>query len=193
MNNCIIVPGKPSKEEYYSPDFPSPSNHHWFPWMQKQLVMKGIITQVLEMPTPYAPVYEEWKKQLDIYPLDRSYTLVGHSRGAGFLVRYMSETKIQVDKLILVAPSFRPTGADESVKQAFYDFKADTELPSRVGAIHILYSADDPVHGIRETVEILQKWYSSAIVHSFSNKGHFTIEEMHTQEFPELLEIIIGS
>ncbi len=192
MRNCIIIPGKPSKEEYYSPTFPSPSNYHWFPWIQKQLVMKGIITQVLEMPTPYAPVYEEWKKQLDIYPLDRSYTLVGHSRGAGFLLRYLSERKVEIDALVLVAPSFRPTGQEENKSGEFYSFVPDPSLSSRVRAFHLLYSHNDPVKGIKESAEQIQRWYLQLVVHEFTDKGHFTVEGMPTQEFPELLEIIVG-
>jgi len=188
MKNCIIIPGKPSREEYYSPEFPSPSNHHWFPWIQKQLVMKGIITQVLEMPTPYAPVYEEWKKQLDIYPLDKSYTMVGHSCGGGFLLRYLSERQVDIEKLVLVAPWLDPI---KGTTGNFFTFKFHKELVARTNSSHLMYSTDDEP-SIQESVAIVRRWCPQILVHEYSGKGHFITEEMHSQGFPELLDIIIG-
>lgn len=189
MKNCLIIPGKPSKEEYYSPDFPSPSNHHWFPWVQKQLVMKGILTQVLEMPTPYAPVYEEWEKVLDIFPLGEAASLIGHSCGGGFLLRYLSERKISVNQLVLVAPWLDPI---KHVTGEFFSFDHDPALLSRIRSLHILFSTDDHSSGVHESVSTIRGWYTNAIIHEFMDKGHFTLDGMHTQEFPELLEIIVG-
>lgn len=154
--------------------------------------MKDVLTQALEMPTPYAANYSEWKRVLDVFPIDQTYTLVGHSRGAGFLFRYLCERKISVGKLVLVALSFRPTGSDESAAGEFYSFVHDPKLTERVGSTHILYSQDDPVKGIKESTNTMRAWYPNAIFHEFSDKGHFCIEEMHTQEFQELLEIIVG-
>ena len=190
MNNCIIIPGRPGKNEYYSSNIPSPSNHHWFPWIQKQLCMKGILTQVLEMPTPFAPVYEEWKMVLDMFPLDKTYSLVGHSCGAGFLLRYLSEHKISAHQLILVAPWLDPI---KHVTGDFFKFERDPAMLSRVRSLHILNSSDDLKSGIQESVSMIKAWYPSAIMHEFVDRGHFTIEAMRTQEFPELLDIIVGS
>jgi predicted alpha/beta hydrolase family esterase len=189
MKHCIIIPGKPSKGEYYSPDFPSPSNHHWFPWVQKQLCVKGILTQVLEMPRPYAPVYDEWKKQLDIYFLDETYTLVGHSCGGGFLLRYLSERQVNVNKLVLVAPWLDPI---KGLTGDFFTFEFDKELVTRTSESHLMYSTDDEP-SIQESVAIVKRWYPQVVVHEFANKGHFTMEGVETQEFPELLEIIVGT
>ncbi len=189
MKNCIMIPGKPSKAEYFSKDHPSPSNHHWFPWIQKQLVMKGILTQVLEMPTPYAPVYEEWKKVLELFPLDMTFSLVGHSCGGGFLLRYLSEHKISVSRLVLVAPWLDPI---KHVTGDFFKFKHDPALLSKVSSLHILYSTDDISSGVKESVSTIYGWYPKAIVHEFVDSGHFTVKEMHTAEFPELLDIIVG-
>lgn len=191
MKHCILIPGKPSKKEYEDPHVPSPSNHHWFPWIQKQLLLRGILAQTIEMPEPYAPNYPQWKAALDRFKIDPTDILVGHSRGAGFLIRYMNEATVRADKLVLVAPSFKPTGADESEKGAFYDFTLDLNLPSRINELHVLYSTDDPVQGIRETVEVLKERYPSAILHIYSNNGHFTREDMLSDEFPELLEVIM--
>jgi len=43
MKNAIIIHGRPSKEVYYSSDYPSSSNFVWIPWLQKQLIIKSLI------------------------------------------------------------------------------------------------------------------------------------------------------
>lgn len=193
MKHCILIHGKPSKKEYDDPCIPSPSNHHWFPWIQKQLLLNDVLAQTIEMPRPYAPDYTQWKNTLERFTMTSNDVLVGHSRGAGFLVRYISEVHMPIDKLILVAPSFRPTGKEETDEGAFYNFKPDLSLSNRVKSMHVVYSSDDPVHGIRETVDELKLWYPFLIIHQFHNKGHFTIDEMKTTEFPELLSIILST
>lgn len=50
MKTAIIIHGMPSKEEYFSSENPSSSNKHWFPWIQKQLILKGVLAQTPEMP-----------------------------------------------------------------------------------------------------------------------------------------------
>ena len=70
MLNAILIHGSCDKEEYFSNKYPSLSNSHWFPWLQKQLLIKGIFTQTPEMPDAYAPDYEKWKIEFEHYPVD---------------------------------------------------------------------------------------------------------------------------
>ena len=62
MKTAILIHGTCDEEEYFSDLYPSLSNSHWFPWLQKQLLIKGIFTQTPEMPDAYKPDYEKWKK-----------------------------------------------------------------------------------------------------------------------------------
>ncbi len=57
MKTAIIVHGMPPKEEYFNSAYPSQSNKHWIPWIQKQLILNGILAQTPEMPEPYDPDY----------------------------------------------------------------------------------------------------------------------------------------
>jgi hypothetical protein len=41
MKNAVLIHGMPSKDEYFDPSAPSLSNAHWFPWLQKQLIING--------------------------------------------------------------------------------------------------------------------------------------------------------
>ncbi len=108
MNNAIIIHGTCDEEEYFSDAYPSLSNSHWFPWLQKQLLIKSIFTQTPEMPEAYKPDYEKWKHEFERFSVDKETILIGHSCGGGFLIRWLSENKVEIDKLILVAPWLDP-------------------------------------------------------------------------------------
>lgn len=190
MKHCILIHGKPSKKEYDDPGIPSPSNHHWFPWIQKQLLLNDVLTQSIEMPRPYAPVYGSWADVLDQIGPNSQTSLVGHSCGAGFIIRYLSERSITIDTLVLVAPWLDPVRKSTT---DFFQFIPDKNLLTRVRKAHILYSLDDPAVGIIESVTILRNLFPSMLIHEFHNKGHFTIDEMKTTEFPELLSIILST
>src|SRR3989344_7820689 len=108
MKTAIIIHGMPDREEYYDVGRPASSNCHWFPWIQKQLLLKDIVAQTPEMPVPYNPEYNAWKKVFEGFYPDEETILIGHSCGAGFIVRYLSENNIKVGKVVLVAPWIDP-------------------------------------------------------------------------------------
>lgn len=186
MKSAIIVHGCCDKEEYFSLKYPSLSNSHWIPWLQKQLLIKGVFTQTPEFPKPFSPEYKKWKKELERFDINSETVLIGHSCGAGFLLRWLSETKTQVDQLILVAPWMDPT----KKRKGFLDFELDPKLEKRVNQIHILFSLDEKVEGVKESVEEIRQFYPGAKYHEFKKMGHFCFEEMGHVEFPELLELV---
>lgn len=53
--NAILLHGRPDKEQWKDPEFPSASNYYWLPWLQKQLSIKGILAQTLEVPNAWRP------------------------------------------------------------------------------------------------------------------------------------------
>jgi uncharacterized protein len=119
MKTAIIRHGKPSYEEYCNPRIPSPSNNHWLPWLQKQLLLNGFLAQTPELPAPYAPVYQDWCLAFEQFRIDEDTALIGHSCGAGFLLRWLSENKVTVGKVALVAP-FLTRIVTRSPKASFY-------------------------------------------------------------------------
>lgn len=186
MNNAIILHGTCDKEEYYSNKYPSLSNAHWFPWLQKQLLVLDIFTQTPEIPEAFNPQYVLWKREFERFNIDSDTILVGHSCGAGFLVRWLSENKVAIKKLVLVAPWLDP---DRSKTTDFFDFKIDTDITNRVTGVHVLISNDDD-SDIHKSVSIITNDLSNIKIHNFTGMGHFTYGQMKTEKFPELLKII---
>ncbi len=187
MKQVILIHGSPDEKEFYDPSVVSPSNNQWFPWIQRQLSLKDILSQALEFPKPYDPIYEEWVKVIENFIIDKDTILVGHSCGGGFLLRYLSEhPDLKPQKVILVAPWLDPL---HELPTNFFDFEIDPSLPSRT-ELHIFISSDDH-EGVLKSFEMIKEKIPNAIIHEFKDKGHFVISDLKGEAFPELLEILI--
>jgi predicted alpha/beta hydrolase family esterase len=183
MKNALILHGRPTKEIYYSPKFPSSSNFAWIPWLQKQLIINDIKTDTPEIPHSYEANYQSWKNEFENYSVDENTILIGHSAGAGFLIRWLSERKeITVTKIILVAPGF-------SLFEGNLD-SIDPNLSERVKEIIVFVSDNDPGNSLPNTRRLQEK-IKNIRVNELKGYGHFIPDHMGTDEFPELLDVIL--
>ncbi len=187
MKTAIILHGMPSKKEYFNSQSPAQSNKHWLPWLQKQLILKGILAQTPELPKPYKPVYEKWRSVFERFPINRDTILVGHSCGAGFLVKWLSENKIKVNKVALVAPFLVSTPKE---KVEFLNFKIDQDLVKKTKGLMVFYSEDDE-KSVLQRVEKLRS-LKGIQIKKFKNKRHFCFEDMKTEKFPELRDFLLS-
>ncbi len=188
MKTAILIHGMPSKAEYLNSSSPSLSNKHWFPWLQKQLLLNDILAQTPEMPTPYQPDYEKWKETFEQFKINENTILIGHSCGGGFLVRWLSENPIKINKLFLIAPWIDPS--NNQPEPGFFDFKIDKNIVERTTESYLYISSDDDIAELN-TADLLEKEIKDLQIIKFENKGHFTLSDMGSEEFPELLEKII--
>ncbi len=188
MKTAIILHGKPSKEGYFDPYRNAQSNEHWLPWIQRQLLLKGVLAQAFELPQPYEPVYEDWKSVFEKFNCDEETILIGHSCGGGFLVRWLSENKVHVGEVVLVAPWLDP---DHELATGFFDFQIDEDVPKRAKDLSIFVSSDDD-KSILVSVETLRNKWPEAKIIELTGKGHFCYNDMGTQEFPELKKLLLG-
>lgn len=188
MKNAIVIHGMPGKDEYYSDQYPSPSNFQWLPWLQKQLIIHDIKADTPEMPHAYNPQYDIWKKEFERFDITPETILVGHSCGGGFLVRYLSEHKeLHVGKVVLVAPWLDP---EKELETGFFEFIIDPELVSRTSGVTIC-SSDNDSSDIETSIAKITESVKEVKVVMFPGYGHFVGEALRTQGFPELLELIL--
>lgn len=184
MKTAIIIHGLPTKEGYFSTTGDSESNCHWLPWLQKQLIVNGILAQTPEMPTPYNPTYQDWKDTLERFDLNEDTILVGHSCGGGFILRYLSEENVKVGKVVLVAPWIDP---EKFLDTGMFDFAIDPNLISKTTGVTIFESTNDNEE-IKESIRRILSEVDGANVKTFKDYGHFCFRNMHTREFPKLLK-----
>jgi predicted alpha/beta hydrolase family esterase len=187
MKNAIIVHGKPNKETYYSPEFPSSSNFAWIPWLQKQLIINDIKADTPEMPHAYAPDYAVWKCELERFDISHETVLVGHSIAGGFLLRWLSENKkVTVHRVILVAPSLDPLRQSET---GFCDFAIDPTLTERTQLV--VFTSDNDSDKAALSLKMITDVLPHAEILLFPGYGHFIPEHMPTSQFPELVEEVL--
>ncbi len=187
MKKAIIIHGYNDKTEYEDTSRPAPSNDHWIPWLQRQLLLRGIETQTPEMPGFYEPNYEKWKEMIERFSPDEDTIIVGHSCGGGFIVRWLSENKQKIGKVVLVAPWLDPTKVIDS---EFFNFEIDQNISDRTSGLTVMYSDDDHPE-ILKSIEILKSKLKNVEFQEFHGKGHFTLSCLKTDKFPELLEEIL--
>ncbi len=188
MKNAVIIHGMPYKEEYDDPNIAASSERHWLPWLRKELITKGIDAVTPEMPEAYNPEYLAWKSVFEQFPLSEETILVGHSCGAGFIIRYLSENNVKVGKVVLVAPWLDP---EKSLDTGMFDFALDPDLLGKAASM-VIFSSTDDMEEVKESVEMLKKEIPGIRLAEFKDYGHFCVEDMGTDAFPELLKEILG-
>ena len=187
MKTVYIQHGCADRQEYEDPNTASGSNSHWIPWLQKQLIVAGFNCQTPELPRSFGPSYNRWKELFSIYPIDQETSLVGHSCGAGFLLKYLNESPKEMNKLILVAPWLDP----KRVMGSFLETDLNPDLMNYINELHIFYSLDESVEGVKHTVDLVRNKYPDHHYHEFDGYDHFDYMAMGTTEFPELLKVIL--
>ena len=110
--------------------------------------------------------------------------MVGHSVGCAFLLRWLGEKKKKVKKLILVAPAVIPSEKWEFINDLL-NFEINRDIRDFAGKITVFFSNNDSKE-ILESVEIISQLFGIAPI-KLLNRGHFTLEDMKKEEFPELL------
>jgi len=190
ISNVILVHGCNDKddENIKKYNLPPQNERGWIYWVGLRLKEKGIKTYAPLMPNSQKPSYQEWKKVFEKLPIDENTVLIGHSAGAGFLVRWLGETGTKIKKLILVAPAI-VYGGYSGFLNDLLSFTIDKQVKDIARKI-IIFVSDNESDGIKKAVEIYCGGLGIRPI-TLKARGHFTESGMGTKEFPELLEKIL--
>lgn len=187
--NCIVIHGCPSNAERAMNFKTRTYDKHWIPWIRKKLSQRRIKTEVPLMPSPWQPDYSAFKEEFEKYSVSENTILIGHSCGCAFLVRWLGKSKQKINKLILVAPWKIPDKNDK-FRKAFYEYPIDSMIKSRVKEI-VMFTADDEEEDGKKSLKIFHDALGGKIV-KLKGRGHYTMGDMGTEEFPELLKEVIS-
>lgn len=183
FDHVYILHGCPPNEQMVTP-----KNQRWMNWLEKKLIEKGYDAVAPDLPTSWSPKYHEWKKEFEKYKVTYKTLLVGHSCGGAFLVRWLLDNHKKVKKLILVAPAKVPENDTDSRKD-LYDFQLPENATYIADEIVVFTSNDFPHH--LKSLDMYKQSLKPRVIR-LVNKFHFLYFQIKTNEFPELLEEIIG-
>ncbi len=185
MKNAIILHGLAGKDEYYDERYPNGSNSHWLPWLQKHLMINEVKADTPEVPRPFEFNYESWVSEVERFETTSQTTLVGHSMGGGFWIRYLTEhPEVIVDRVILVAPWVNVNHEEDT---DFFDFEIDPAIAEQANKF-VIFASDNDSLEVQNSIAFLRNTLQMAILKDFHNYGHFTLKHMGTPVFPELLD-----
>jgi len=187
--NCIIIHGCPSNAEKAMNPETRTYDKHWIPWTKEKLIVKGMKTETPLMPEPWQPDYEKFKQEFEKYDVSEDTVLIGHSCGCAFLVRWLGETKQKVFKLILVAP-WKIHDEGDKFRESFYIYDIDKTIKERIKEI-VMFTADNEEDDGKKSLEIYHQALGGKII-ELKSRGHYTMRDMGTTEFPELLKVVLG-
>ena len=188
MKKVIVIHGCPSNAEKSMDAKTRTYDKHWIPWIKKELSSRGIETETPLMPQPWEPDYNAFNGEFEKNKVTDDTILVGHSCGCAFLVRWLGETKQKIDKLILVAPWKIPYREDDSDID-FYEYSIDETIKSRAKEI-VMFTANNEEDDGKKSLEIFHKALGGKVI-ELEGRGHYTLGDMGTEEFPELLKEIL--
>jgi len=159
----------------------------WYTWFKKEMEKKGIEIHMPQLPHTDEPVYGEWMKEIEKLKPDESTIMIGHSRGAVSILRYLEKSSSKkIKKAILIAGRVgEKNGRFNS--PGFYDEKGYDydKIKKKCEDFLFISSKDDAVVPFEESLHNSQKLNSPLM--EFVDKGHFT---SRIQKFPELVDLI---
>jgi hypothetical protein len=188
--NVIVIHGCPSNVERAMDPKTRTYDKHWIPWIKRELSSRGIRTETPLMPNPWEPDYGAFKKEFEKYEVTDKTILIGHSCGCTFLVRWLGEMKQKINKLILVAP-WKISDKTDKFRKAFYEYPIDETIKSRVKEI-IMFTADNEEEDGKKGLRMFHDALGGKII-ELKGRGHYTLGDMGTEAFPELLKEIADS
>jgi predicted alpha/beta hydrolase family esterase len=161
---------------------------HWIPWTAKQLTESGIDVATPLMPDPWNPVYEKFKEAFEKCEINENTVLIGHSCGCAFLVRWLGDSKRKVARLILVAP-WKVTDKDDGYRKEFYEYPIDETIKNRVGRV-VMFTSNTEEEDGKKSLKLFNDVLGGKIV-GLDNHGHYTMNDIGTDEFPELVKEVL--
>lgn len=183
MNNIFIIHGS----------FGS-NIENWFPWLKEKIDNENTLVTIPQFPINELQSYSNWKELMDYYfklgLINESSILIGHSIGCMFIVKYLLEKKIRVNKIILVSGfnNYKLIEEFDRVNESFFMSETEfSELKKFVNDIITFYSNNDPYIKLDELKRFAKSINSNEIL--IEDAGHFNISAGY-KTFEEIIKYI---
>ncbi len=168
---------------------------NWFPWFKEQIDSEENLCVIPQFPIELEKHnYNEWKKLLDLYAMiDSNSVIIGHSTGSICALKYILESKIKVNKLILISGFNNYLAPDKNdihnVINSTYYVKENKvkEVRKYAKEIICIYGNDDPYIPQKTLHEFAKSIGAKEVI--IDKGGHLNIDSGYT-EFNKLLKYV---
>ncbi len=158
----------------------------WFSETKHFLEQKGLSVYNPDFPNSNNPSYIEWKKFFDnnvLSKINKNTIFIAHSLAPTFLIRYLSENDLKLNKVLFVAPAIRKNKNIPEIDDFFENFNLQ-KVKKSINQIIVIYSNDPYIP--KEDFEYIIREADAEEIY-IENKEHFTQNENTN---PEILDIL---
>ena len=198
-----VVSAAPNKTALILHGTGGTSKKGWIPWLKTELESFGYEVIAPDFPNAAMPVLDEWLEALKPYAakLNKNSLVVGHSLGAPVAEQFILKYKLEIDKLLLVAPTFptmpwdnyfknRPAPSTQNIHDVSVAPVDWGMLKKAVAHIVVFGSKDDPHIEYNALVQHVNANLKQATFISFDTKNHFN-EASGIRQLPEAIPYLI--
>ena len=167
------------------------SDDHWYRFVKQNIEDKGYECITPTMPKIEKMSYSSWKEEFNKYKdiINEESVFIGHSTGAIFIIKYLMENNLKIDKYISVV-GFNKTNTrsynllwDEINKSFFVD---DLSLFKKYANEIISFYSPSDVYDFKLLDEFATELDAKKEI--IENAGHFT--KGYEKEFKEILKYL---
>jgi len=172
---------------------------NWFPWFKEQIDSDNSLCIIPQFPIQLEKHnYSHWKKLLDLYNheynmMDKQSVFIGHSTGSICALKYILETEMHIDKLILVSGFNNYLDKDvndihNKINPTYYVDENDlSKINDYVNEIICIYGDNDPYIPQEVFHDLASKINAKEVI--INNGGHLNKQSGYTS-FKELMKYI---
>jgi predicted alpha/beta hydrolase family esterase len=172
----------------------------WFPWLKKELEVKGFEVIAPQLPDPESPRIQKWVPALAeaVGLADENTYFVGHSMGCQTIARFLESLPegTKVGGAVFVAGFFKHlTGLedDDDVRETDKHWLGTSldlqKVKSHLSKSVAIFSDDDPWVPLDNQDEFRDKLRSEIIIEH--NKGHFSGSRDGVVELPVVRDALL--
>jgi len=166
---------------------------HWFPWLQAQLVERGIETRVLALPDSSQPSAQAWADYLDraVDRHDRATYFVAHSLGCIALLKHLQRqpSDIQLGGMVLVSGFSAKLPALPQLDAFVGGPVTFNGVRQSVAERYVIAARDDQIVPYPLSVELARQLDAPLL--SVDHGGHFLGSDGFTR-MPQVLTLLWG-
>ena len=168
---------------------------NWFPWLNEKLSREGNAVIVPQFPIGVEfQNYDNWSKllkyYLDLGLINENTVIIGHSIAPIFIIKFILENKVKLNKLISVSGFNNFTtdgGAFDKVNSTFFVNEDKSQIKNYVNEIICFYSDNDPYLPFDVSDSFANEVSTKKV--TIHNGGHFNSDAGY-DTFDKLLEYI---
>lgn len=166
------------------------SKENWFPWLENELISKGMKVYNFDYPTPKNQNFENWSSVLNQVKseINKNSVFICHSIGCVFLAKYCIENNIRIGKCIFVSGCNNYFFIEKFDKINKFLFTNELNKFSNLCDSRIcIYSKNDPYISLPYLESFAKEINAKTVV--YENAGHFN-EQSGYKQFPDLLKFL---